>query len=191
MSELLNVTVPCPSCAGPIGFPDRACPACKAETPSALRDALEARLEGADKDYGEGKAKLRAARSMLLLLSLLSVAMGVGWYALMAMSGFDTRKEHAAELDQFLFEVFVGGALFACFIWAKRKPVPALAAGLVVWVGVQVAKTIEWPLTALPFGLVGFLHNFLRLAVLLLLVRGLAGAVRGQAIIRRMMGTYR
>jgi hypothetical protein len=89
-------------------------------------------------------------------------------------------------LLQLFFDALVSGVFFASFAWARYKPVPAIAGGLIVWLGIQIAETIASPITALPFGLTGFLHAFLRLVVLLLLVRGLVGSIRGQAMLRRL-----
>jgi hypothetical protein len=182
----LDVTVPCPSCAAPVGFPGRVCPSCRADVPRALRDALEARLESADEDFRDGRSNVRTASTILLLLALLSLALGAGRYILAAMSGFDASDERAAALAQLVFDALVGGVLLACFAWARRSPVFAITAGLLAWTGIQVAETIVSPASALPAGLVGFLNSFWRLVVLLLLVRGLIAALRGQALIRKM-----
>jgi hypothetical protein len=151
-----------------------------------MRDALEARLEAADEDFRDGRANIRSASTILLILSLLSLAMGVGRYVLEATSGFDARAERAAALTQLVFDVVVSGAFLACFAGVRRRPVLAIAAGLLAWAGIQVAETVVSPISALPVGFDGFLHSFLRLVVLLFLVRGLLAAIRGQALISKM-----
>jgi hypothetical protein len=182
----LDVTVPCPSCAAPVGFPGRVCPSCKAQVPRPQRDALEARLESADEDFRDGRANIRTAGTILLLLSLLSFALGAGRYLLGTSTGFESGADRLVALVQLAPDAVAGGVFLACFAVARRSPVIAIAAGLLLWTANQVAQTVASPISALPFGLVGFVNAFLRLVVLLLLVRGLVAAIRGRALIRKM-----
>jgi hypothetical protein len=181
----LEVTVPCPSCAAPVGFPGRVCSSCKAVVPAAVRDALERRLEAADEDFREGRAATRSAATILLLLALVSVALGLGRYALEVTSDFASPAEKAGALGELVVQLAVGAVFFGCFAWAKRNPLAAVATGFLVWLLPQVGATIAQPISALPIGVVGFVNAFLRLAIVLILIRGLVAAARGQRLIRK------
>jgi hypothetical protein len=163
------------------------CSRCGAAVPPDRRAALEARLEAADEDFRDGRANVRTASNILLLLSLITMALGVGQYVLMATSGFESSAERAAWLAALVLQLALGAVFLGCFAWVKASPVLAIATGLVVWLGVQIAVTVALPLTAIPMGLVSFLAAFLRLVVFVLLVRGLVAAVRGQSLIRKLM----
>jgi hypothetical protein len=182
----LDVTVPCSSCTAPVGFPGRRCPRCGAGLSSDLRAALEARLEAADEDFRDARANVRTASSILLQLALITMAIGVGEYVLMATSGFDAPAERAEWAAELVLQLALGAVFLGCFAWVKDSPVLAIATGLVVWLGVQIAVTVALPLTAMPMGLAGFLVAFYRLVVFVLLVRGLVAAVRGRALLRKV-----
>jgi hypothetical protein len=154
--------------------------------PYRVRDALEARLESADEDFRDARANVRRAASILLLIALFTAFLAVGRYVLDVSSELDGPAERTNALAELLVELALSGFLLGCFACVKRWPVSAVSAGLAAWLAAQVAMTIANPLTAIPLGLSGFLGAFLRLVVLLLLVRGFIGAIRGQALIRRM-----
>jgi hypothetical protein len=162
------------------------CPSCKAIVPHTVRDALEARLESADEEFRDARSNVRRAASILLVIALFTAFLAVGRYALDVSSELDGAAERASALAELLVELALSGVLLGCFALVKRWPVPAMSAGLVAWLVAQIAATIENPLTAIPFGASGLLRSFSRLVVLVLLVRGLTGAIRGQALIRRM-----
>jgi hypothetical protein len=186
MAAPLVVTVPCPSCAAPVGFPGRVCPSCKALVPAAVRDALEQRLEAADEDFRDGRAATRSAATILLLLALVSLAAGLGRYGLEVTSDFVSPPEKIGALGGLVVQLAVSAVFFACCAWAKRAPVPAVALGFLVWVLAQIGATFASPISALPIGISGFVIAFLRLLIFLFLVRGLAAAIRGRRLIRKI-----
>ena len=151
-----------------------------------MRDALEQRLEAADEDFRDGRAAIRSAATILLLLALLSLVAGLGKYVLEVTSDFASPTEKVASLGQLLVQLTVSAVFLGCFARARRSPLPAVAVGFLVWLLAQVAATIASPVSALPIGVVGFVSAFLRLVIFLFLVRGLVAAVRGQRLIRRM-----
>jgi hypothetical protein len=154
--------------------------------PTAVRDALERRLEAADEDFRDGRGAIRSASTTLLLLGVVSVAAGLGKYLLEVTSDFASPTEKGGALGELLVQLAVGAVFFGCVAWSSRSPLPAVAVGFVVWLLVQVGTTIASPISALPIGVGGFVGAFLRLVVFLFLVRGLIAAVRGQRMIRRM-----
>lgn len=154
--------------------------------PAAVRDALEQRLEAADDDFRDGRAATRSAATILLLLALVSFAVGLGGYALEVTSDFASPADKVGDLGALAVELAVGAVFLGCFVWAKRNPLPAVALGFLAWLVAQVGATIASPISALPIGAAGFVGAFLRLVVFLFLVRGLVAAVRGQRLIRRM-----
>jgi hypothetical protein len=178
--------VPCPSCGSPIGFPARACTSCKAVVPAALREALERRLEAADDDFRDGRANVRAASTILLVLALVTLAAAVGKYALEITSDFASPEDKRSALEELLVQCGLAAIFFGCVAWVKRSPLAGMASGFLVWMVVQVAAAIASPLSAMPIGLGGFVSSFLRLVVFLFLVRGLVAAGRGQRLIRKM-----
>ncbi|HEY8019810.1 MAG TPA: hypothetical protein VIH93_01840 [Thermoanaerobaculia bacterium] len=186
MTDPLEVTVPCPSCSAAVGFPGRLCRSCGAVVPAAVREALERRLEAADEDFRDGRAATRSASMILLLLALVSLGGGLGKYALEVSSDLAGRQDQVGALGELAMALAVGAVFFGCFAWARRNPLPAVASGLGVWLLAQVASTIASPISALPIGVGGFVRAFLRLAILLFLVRGLVAAARGQRLLRRM-----
>lgn len=188
MADTLDVTVPCPSCAAPVGFPGRTCPSCKATVPAAVRDALEQRLEAADEDFRDGRAATRSAATILLLIALVSLAAGMGRFGLEVTSDFASPTEKVGALVELAVQLAVSAVFFCCVAWTKRSPLPAVAVGFLVWLLAQVGATIVSPLSALPIGVAGFVGAFLRLAIFLFLVRGLVAAIQGQRMIRRMTG---
>lgn len=151
-----------------------------------MRDALEQRLEAADDDFRDGRAATRSAATILLLLALVSLALGLGRYALEVTSDFASPAGRVGALGALAVQLAVGAVFFGCFAWARRNPLPAVALGFLVWLVAQVGATVASPISALPIGAVGFMSAFLRLAIFLLLVRGLVAAIRGQRLIRRM-----
>jgi hypothetical protein len=154
--------------------------------PAVVRDALEQRLEAADDDFRDGRVAIRSASTILLVIGLVSLAAGLGKYGLEVTSDFASPKDKVDALRELLAQLVVSGVLFGCVAWAKRNPLPAVAVGFLVWLLAQVGATIVAPVFALPIGPGGFMAAFLRLAIFLVLVRGLFAAVRGQRVIRRM-----
>jgi hypothetical protein len=182
----LNVTVACSSCAAEVGFPGRVCPSCHKALPSELADELERRLEAADEDFRDARTDLRSAGSILLVVGLWTLLAAVGRYLIEITAAFASSEDKIGAAMDLVIQLVLGSVLLACAGEVRYRPRLAVAAGLLVWLSVQVALTIQAPLTALPFGFGGFLFGFLRLGVFLLLVRGVIAAVRGQAIIARM-----
>jgi hypothetical protein len=183
---VLDISVPCSSCASPIGFPGLVCPSCGKVVPLPLREALEARLEASDEDFREAKAKIRSAATTLLVLALLHAGAGLLRFLVETSMGFQDAAEKAMAAANLIAYLGMGTVLFACYAWCARSPVRATAVGLGTWLTLQVAATIASPLSALPIGLSGFLVAFVRFAVLLLLVRGLVAALRAWSVMRRM-----
>jgi hypothetical protein len=186
MPHTLDVTVPCAACSAPVGFPGRVCPSCSAVVPFASRKALEQRLEAADDDFREARTAVRSAATILLLIALLCVAVGLGRYLLEVSSDLASSSDRVGALAGLAANVAVGAVLFGCAFAAKRHPLPAVGMGFLVWLLAQVGALIASPISALPIGITGFVVAFLRLAILLLLVRGLLAAIRGQRLVRRM-----
>jgi hypothetical protein len=112
-----------------VGFPGRACHSCKAVVPAAVRDALEQRLEAADEDFRDGRAAIRSASTILLLIGLVSFAAGLGKYALEVTSDFASPTEKIGALVELVVQLAVSGVFFGCVAWTKRTPLPAVAVG--------------------------------------------------------------
>jgi hypothetical protein len=182
----LRVTVACPSCSAEIGLPARICSSCHAALPRELGDELERRLEAADEDFRDARADVRSAASVLFVVGPLTLLVGLGRYLAEITSGFGSGEDKSGAAIALVIQLALGSVLLACAFWVNRSPRLGVALGLLAWSSAQVALTIQSPLSALPIGLGGFLYGFIRLAVFVLLVRGLIAAARGQAIIARM-----
>jgi hypothetical protein len=175
-----SVSVPCSRCNKPIGFRDRVCPACGAEVPRELRNALESRLEASDVDFRELKSKIRSAASVVLVLGALHICWGAFLFVVdRAATGPAYSEVDELVLSIIVVDVAIGAAMLGCFFWARRAPLPALIAGFGVWAGVHLLSMLVSPLTI-------FAGLLLKISCAILLTRGIVSAWQAASLMRRL-----
>jgi len=186
MGAVLDVTVPCPSCEGEVGYGDAKCSKCGARVPGELREALDERLASASPEFALLREHQRTASWTLLIIALVLWAEGVIVFAADRFgAGYvpDSTALTSALItlvsDGLLGVVFVGAHLAA-----RNAPVVGSAVGAAAWLAVNVALVTQS--TAIVVSLYGIA---IRVVLLLLLVRGLVSAVRANGLRRRLVQT--
>src|SRR5437870_1169595 len=75
--ELLDISVPCGKCGGPVGFGAKKCVKCGTKPSRDARAALRARLLASSDEFRELDAHVDSASVVLLLIALLHFAYGL------------------------------------------------------------------------------------------------------------------
>jgi hypothetical protein len=175
-----TISVPCDSCGAAIRFGRASCPACGALVSPELRRALEARLEASDSDFRELKQKARSASSVVLVLGALHLGLGA-FIILVDRTATLAAHEHwdAAIIAGGIVNGIIGIGMMTCFVWSRRAPGMAVAAGLAIWISANVVAAVLSPLTLLSYPL-------FKLIALGLLVRGIVAAVQATSLRARV-----
>jgi hypothetical protein len=125
----LQVSIPCQSCAEPIGFAVDQCPTCSASVPNEIKAALLARLEASSSEFRELRNHTRSAITVLDMVS--------GFLLLLAL--ISSLLSGEPSLDYLVFGVvFAGLALVS-----RRKVFLALTTAVILWtvnIGVLAAQ---------------------------------------------------
>lgn len=174
-----SVSVPCAHCAKPIVFRDTQCPACGARVPPNLRRALEDRLEASDADFRALKDSIRSASMVVILLGLLYVGWGVVLYLLMMAADPGRVGRPPGATAGVVVDLVIGAGMFVCAAWCRKAPSKALVTALAIWVGVQLAAAVVFPLTLFSGWLV-------KIIALVLLPRGIYAAFKARSRMRQL-----
>ncbi|MGC4090594.1 MAG: hypothetical protein QM756_22530 [Polyangiaceae bacterium] len=174
----LDVSIPCAQCAQPVYFGQAQCSNCGTSLSSRARDALEERLAASSADYGELREQVGAARAALLVVALLHAAFGLIGFVSQVVSPLRVEGEDPA-LAWLLGNLVLTGLLLGCWHAARRAPAAALLVASAIW-------TVGQALGASQFQFLSFRIPLLRLAALLLLLRGVVAALKASRIRRRM-----
>jgi hypothetical protein len=129
---VLDVSVPCDGCAGPVHFGERACAACGCPISAVTGRAIERRLAAASPELRAINDNVATAKWWLFVLALLHVVFGALFFHLRVTLHTDSASVDLA-INLLLAAVMVGGAVIAA-----RWPILTCLLVWLVWVGVQV-----------------------------------------------------
>ena len=169
------VSIPCTGCSAPVGVTDVACGKCGRKLTRTERVALEARFEATNVDFRNAKTAVNQALIISLVVGLLTCVFGA--VRLIASSASDPEAPPAA--SGMPLDLVFGLGLIGCFVAGRRAPVAAIGLALALWIIALVLPFLEAPASAVlafasPGGVV---RTLARVAVLIGLVRGLAGGI--------------
>lgn len=172
--------MPCQGCGEALGFGDQRCPKCSARPTRDVRDALHARLSAASADYRDLQDQISAARTVLLLLALVHLAVVVFAYLHVERTPFPAPELEASMRLLLLTDLALGG-LFAVLWWLGRKfPATSVFAATGLWLLLQATLFVF----SSPLSL--FAGAWLKAVVLILLLRGLIAGVKAHRYLTRL-----
>lgn len=166
-------------CGTAIGFGDSRCVKCGAAPSGAARDALHARLEAASGDYRELQGHISAARTALLVASLVYLAMG-GIAFLAARNDPGVHDETTAVVGAaFLIDLLVGVGFLGLWWLARRRPAISMLVAATAWLGLQGLLFLVSPRLVVS-------GVWAKGVVAILMIRGIVAGVKAHRFIRKL-----
>ena len=179
----LDVSIPCERCSASLRFGQSKCPQCGARPSVDARSALHARLSAASADYRDLQDQINSARTVLLMIGLVYLAVGVARYVVVGQAAGATAADVTLERVALAEQLLTAGAFFFCWLLARERPTLAIAAATLLWIGLHLAIMLVFPLTGLFFG------AWLKGVAAILLLRGIVAAVRAYSFQRKLRQT--
>jgi len=202
VGPVVEVSVPCSSCAGRVRLGDDFCESCGAEIGPELKRALQERLEASDSKAAERGKLVNSASSTILILSVLFVLGGIIFYfisqnkadeALRSIAMLDESQalatpvagaETVGELRERIqreplqllgLNLMLAVVMAALYVWSKRALLAAIITALAIYVAVHVASALIDP-TTLAQGVI------MKVIIVAALVRGIKSALDSRAL---------
>ena len=183
LSASMGYSVPCARCGEPVRFGDEACDNCHATVTRELKDALAARLEASSSEYGSMQNRISEAVVLLVVGAALQLILGGFTYLALPESPND--EVRAVATFGLVVSVMIAVGMITGALVARRHPKRGIVIGLLVWVVPQVIL-----LAINPLGLLGgVLTKLVKLAALLVLVRGVFAAREAEALRRELIAS--
>lgn len=176
---MLEVSVPCAGCGGPVGFGQSKCRACGVALSRDARLALHERLTASSSDYRELQDNISSARTVLLVIAVIYIAIGIIGYVVHGRSLVNSPEEDAVARGVLIESVLTSVVFLACWYGARTMPLPAILGGTALWLGLQAVGAAVLSVSLLS-GLWG------KAVALILLGRGILASVRANAFRRRL-----
>lgn len=179
----MTVAIHCTSCSRSIKLGAVTCPACGRPLSSDELAALEARFEASNVDYRDAKTAVLRALAASLAAGLMTVAIH-GMSVVVAVTSDATSTTSFGQGSA--TSLPAGLALVTCWFARRRMPTFAVVAATLIWSASLVLPLLLAPAESI-LGLAsaaGVALTLVRLAVLLLLVRGVAAAIQMRRLLR-------
>jgi hypothetical protein len=187
---MLEISIPCTSCSAPIRLDDRACSSCRAPVGSELVRAMEERALASSPELREAQEKLHSAASVVLILGLGYIGFGIVFYLAARGSDLLPTRDASSAGPELIASCAIGIAFLVLFFTSRRFGSVSMMAALFLWLALQVAHYSIAPQRLLLhfLGLGGVGSLFLKIVILVLLVRGACSALRLRVVRRRVVG---
>ena len=178
LPEMLQVTVPCEKCSGPVGFGSRKCPRCGASVSKDAKRAIHHRLAASSEDYRDLQNQISSARTALLVASLMYLVVGA-----IAFLGSSQPDETTPSIVGAAFLIDAVVATVFLFLWwfARTRPAFAMLLAAVLWLAMQVLLSLTLPVLVWS----GF---WFKGVVAILVIRGIIAALRANVFLRKLRG---
>jgi hypothetical protein len=181
-------TIQCPHCAAANDSNSAFCESCGKALPGGATegprvvggDQFAATHAGQSLQADELAKQAKKASVALLAVAILQVIFGT----LLLLAG-GMRSDQNIELTPFVFVAVYGIGLlfFALYLWARKSPLPAAIAGLVLFVTVHALDALVDP-TALVRGII------LKIIIIAVLLSAISAGVRHRRLMGQMQTSY-
>lgn len=176
---MIDVSVPCEQCRSPIRFGSSKCPGCGAVPSRDARNALRERLAASSADFRDLQDQISAARSVLLILSLVYVGYGALGFLAESRAVVSTAEEVMAVRAALLQNVLIGGAFVVSWRAARDAPLPAIIAASLLWLGLQVLGAVAVSVSL-------FAGLWVKGIAAILLLRGIVASAKANNFLRKL-----
>lgn len=170
------VAIPCAACSATVALGSQSCAACGRRLSADERAALEARFEATSLDFRDAKTTFVRALAIALAAGLMTIAIH-SMRLLTVISDPDLSASHAWGSAAGLAS---GVALVGCWFAKHHAPISAVAAAAIIWLTLLLLPLVLAPIETL-FRMAsagGVALNLARLAVLIMLVRGIQASTQ-------------
>jgi hypothetical protein len=176
---MLDISIPCEQCGGPIGFGLKKCGKCGTAPSRDARAALRARLMASSDEFRELDQHIGSASIVLMLIALLHFAYGSIAFVVSQRVPVVTAADMTEAGTLLAQNLAIAIVFLACWGFARGFPAAAIAVAISFWLFLQVGAMMLSP-TAIFVGL------WVKAVVLILLVRGAIAGIRAARYLSKL-----